>query len=433
MSDPGLRASDWLRLTYGGLVELASPDPVHETAAAWLLACQTLPQPGYPRTPMLAASVVVPKDGGSPYHPAPSAPLADLEPATPQDTAARAEGQGRRINARGCLVAVHSAVEGAPSVALPWRPSDEAPGWWTRLGRRYFPAFERVEVSDWDDVIKAVEEPGPGTRGVIWVRREIGGHEASGNLLYANNHNGQVVLLDGLTSSLARLDTGPQLKGLVLLRALPGASAGTLPSWRRAAPDFASAAEKAQRWLDDSYGGQVVLDRPTGQDETRRGWVFSCNTRRFLDGGHWQDAMLDATVVVPKDSAAPFGLPNSDPWAWLARWDAGENPGTADLPAPPPPGEASWYGPTLAQLGQVLSVSEHTDWQTTLGALSALPVGARAVVWVHRTDGRGREAVGWLVNVVRLEAGVVLVDGATGEPASLDATGVSRLRVISYR
>ncbi|MGW1806246.1 YrhB domain-containing protein [Streptomyces sp. NPDC002078] len=426
------RAATWLNGTYGGLVELSAPQPVHETATAWLLACRTLPQPGYPQTPMLASSVVVPKDGGSPFHPAPSTPLADLEPAGPEEAAARVEGQPRRINARGCLIAVHSAVNGCPSVALPWRPADEAPGWWPRMARRYFPGFEKVAVSDWDDVVKAVADPGPDTRGLVWVRREIGGQEATGNLLYAQNHKGQVVLLDGLTSSLARLDTAPLLREIVLLRALPGASAGRRSPWQRSAPDFASAVAKARLWLDDTYRGQVDLDRPTAQDETQRGWVFSCNSRRFLDAGQWQDAMLDATVVVPKDDTAPFGLPNSAPWAWLARWDAGEDPGTANLPTPPAPGHAAWYEPTLAQLGQVLSVSEHPDWQTTLDALSALPVGARALVWVRRTDGRGREAVGWLVNAVRLEDGVMVIDGSSDEPVSFDPTGVHRLHVIRY-
>ncbi|MFD8390381.1 YrhB domain-containing protein [Streptomyces sp. NPDC059680] len=427
------RAATWLNDTYGGLVELSAPQPVHETATAWMFACRALAQPGYPSTPMLASSVVVPKDGGSLFHPAPSSPLADLEHAPSQEAAQRVEGQPRRINARGCVIALHSAISGAPSVPLPWRPSDEAPGWWARLGRRYFPAFERVDVSDWDDVIKAVGEPGPDTRGVIWVRRELGGHEATGNLLYAHNNKGQVVLLDGLTSSLARLDTAPLLRELVLLRALPGASAGRRSPWQHSAPDFASAVAKARLWLDDAYRGQVDLDRPTAQDETRRGWVFSCNSRHFLGAGQWQDAMLDATVVVPKDDTAPFGLPNSAPWDWLARWDAGEDPGTANLPTPPAPGHASWYEPTLAQLGQVLSVSEHPDWQATLEALSALPVGARALVWVRRTDGRGREAVGWLVNAVRLEDGVMVIDGSSDEPVSLDPTGVHRLHVIRYR
>jgi hypothetical protein len=38
-----------------------------------------------------------------------------------------------------------------------------------------------------------------------------------------------------------------------------------------------------------------------------------------------------------------------------------------------------------------------------------------------------------LVNALRLEDGVVLVDGSSGEPAVLDPTGVHRLHVVRYR
>jgi hypothetical protein len=206
---------------YGGVVELADRSPVHESATAWLMACRALPQPGFPGTPMLAASVVVPKDGSAPFHPAPGDPLADLDPVAPAEAAHRIQGRPRRLNARGCVVAVHCGVDGSPSAALPWHPSHEAPGWWDRLARRCFPGFRQVRVSDWDDVIRAVEQPGPDTRGVIWVRREIGGHEITGNLLYAHNYQGQVVF-HGVTGSLGRLDTPVLLRELVLLRAVPG-------------------------------------------------------------------------------------------------------------------------------------------------------------------------------------------------------------------
>lgn len=223
MPNPARQAVTWLMSTYGGLVELAAPHPVHETETAWMLACRIVPQPRYPRTPMLAASVVVPKSGGSPFHPAPGDPLGDLGPAaSPKEAVLRVAGQSRRINARGCVVSLHSVVSGARSVPLPWRPSDEAPGWVARLKHRYFPAFTRIPVDGWDDVVRALAEPGPETRGVVWVRREIGGHESTGNLLYAHNNNGRVVLLDGLTSSLAQLDTS-LVRELVLLRALPEA------------------------------------------------------------------------------------------------------------------------------------------------------------------------------------------------------------------
>jgi hypothetical protein len=68
---------------------------------------------------------------------------------------------------RGCVVTLHSAIDGAPSTPLRWQPSDEAPGWWDRLTRRYFPQFTRVEVGGWDDVIRAVTETGPDPRGVV--------------------------------------------------------------------------------------------------------------------------------------------------------------------------------------------------------------------------------------------------------------------------
>ncbi|MFJ9741027.1 toxin glutamine deamidase domain-containing protein [Streptomyces sp. NPDC101166] len=221
LPDPTQRATDWLRLVYGGLVEPATAHPVHETATAWLLPCRTVPQPGYPRTPMLAASIVVPKDGTAPFHPAPADPLADMAPpASSTEAAARVQGQPRRINARGCTVAVHSLISGAPSTPLPWRPSDEAPGWVARLMRRYFAGFTHTPADTWDDVVKAMSEFGPDTRGVIWLRREIGGHEATGNLLYAHNNMGRVVFLDGLTSSLARLDTS-HIRELTLLRSAP--------------------------------------------------------------------------------------------------------------------------------------------------------------------------------------------------------------------
>ncbi|MDA4886262.1 YrhB domain-containing protein [Streptomyces sp. CCM_MD2014] len=432
MPGPDQAATAWLNATYGGLVQLTVPHPVHETSSAWLMACRPLPQPGYPETPMMTASVVVPKDGSAPFHPAPSAPLADLEPAPPREAAARAEHQARRVNARGCVIALHSAIGGAPSVALPWKPADEAPGWWDRLTRRYFPEFARVPVNGWDDVVQAVAEPGPDTRGVVWVRRAVAGHEATGHLLYAHNNKGQVVLLDPLTSALARLDD-PLVRELVLVRALPGALTPRRAGWERAAPDFAAAVDKARHWLRGAYGGAVELHAPTAEDETTRGWVFSCNTTRFLRDGNWSDAMLDATVVVPKDESAPFGLPNTDPWTWLARWDAGTEPGTAGLEQPPAPAHAAWFEPTLAELGPVLSVSEHQDFAAVMEAADALPVAARALIWARRTDGRGREAVGRLLNVLRLESGVMVVDGSSGDPVSFDPTGVHRLHLIRYR
>ncbi|WP_172624674.1 toxin glutamine deamidase domain-containing protein [Streptomyces griseofuscus] len=116
---------------------------------------------------------------------------------------------------------MHCGIDGIPVTALPWRPFHEAPGWWERLGRRYFPRFEPVAVRDWDDVVRAVEAPGPGTRGIVRVRRRLRDQEVSGNLLYVHNNQGRVVFLDGLAGALGRLDPPPLLRELTLLRTLP--------------------------------------------------------------------------------------------------------------------------------------------------------------------------------------------------------------------
>ena len=65
-------------------------------------------------------------------------------------------------------------------------------------------------------MVRAVADPGPDTRGVVWLRREAGGVEATGNLLYAHNNKG-VVLLDGMAGGLAKLDTS-LLRELLLIR-----------------------------------------------------------------------------------------------------------------------------------------------------------------------------------------------------------------------
>lgn len=202
---------------------------------------------------------------------------------------------------------VHSAIDGAQSTPLPWQPSDEAPGWWARLTRRYFPAFEQVAVSDWDSVIRAVAEPGPDTRGLVWVRRELGGAEATGNLLYAHNHKGQVVFLDAQVG-VWRSSTRPTLRDLVLMRAVPRAQPPRRP-WEAEAHDYSSALRKAQLWLDQAYHGEAELVDPAPQDEIRRGWVFACNTKRHLRDGRWQDAMLDATLVVPRKQPLRSAFP----------------------------------------------------------------------------------------------------------------------------
>ncbi|MGW6295272.1 toxin glutamine deamidase domain-containing protein [Streptomyces sp. NPDC055058] len=221
MNRPARLATEWLRQTYGGLVELSAPDPVHETPAAWLLACRSVTQPGFPRTPMLAASVVVPRYSGLPFHPAPSAPLADLDPAPAWEHADRQVSQPARLNVRGRTVALHHRIDRTAASPLPWAPGHEAPGWWGRLVRRYFPGFRETPAGDWDDVVRALTGAGPDARGLVWVRRELGGQEITGHLVYGHNNDGRVVFLDAMTASPARLETGG-VRELRLLLAPPG-------------------------------------------------------------------------------------------------------------------------------------------------------------------------------------------------------------------
>ncbi|MFI1942215.1 YrhB domain-containing protein [Streptomyces purpureus] len=429
--DPQQQALQWLRSTYHGLVELAAPGPVAEDAHTWLFACRAVEQPGYPATPMLASSVVVPKNGMTPFHPAAPDPWGDVA-AFGRSPAPREYGtQARVLNSRGCVVTVAAALGGGPSSTLPWSPAHEGPGWWELLLRRYFPAARPLTCRSWEELIAAARETGPGTRGVVWVRREIAGYEASGHLLYVDNNGGQVVILDGMTGGLARLET-QGIRELVFARTAPRAAVEPEP-WLRAATDLRTAVEKAGAWLHRTYDDPVVLVDPSPADENRRGWLFACQSQEFLRGGDWTRAMLDGAVVVPKAHGEPFGLPNSYPWPWLAAWEQGGTPGEAGMPLPPRPGSAVWFPTTMAQLGQVLSVSEHSAWDTLLDELSAFPVGARALIWARRRDGQGRESVGLLLTGFRSEQGTGVVDGSAAPLTDLNAVAASGFRLIRYR
>ncbi|MGY3203456.1 hypothetical protein ACVW19_003971 [Streptomyces sp. TE5632] len=76
-------------------------------------------------------------------------------------------------------------------------------------------------MDDWDDIIRAVGTTGPDSRGLVWVRRELGGREITGHLVHVHNNNGQVVFLDPMTASSAELET-TGVRELRLLRSLPG-------------------------------------------------------------------------------------------------------------------------------------------------------------------------------------------------------------------
>ncbi|WP_406085565.1 YrhB domain-containing protein [Streptomyces virginiae] len=421
-AEPWQTALEWLLSTYNGLVELVSIEPVTEDAGTWLFACRTTEQPGYPRTPMLAASLVVPKDYGEPFHPASYDPWGDASAYTRDPVERDPQAQARRLNARGCVVTTAAAIAGGPSSPLPWQPAHEAPGWWELLLRRYFPAARELRCASWDEVITRAEETGPDTQGVVWVRRVIGGTEVSGHLLYARNNNGQVVFLDGMTGGLARLDQVGVLQ-LVFARVEPGA--GVPP----AAPDLRTARHKAERWLRDTFADPVELVEPAAEDETARGWLFACQTTAALRTGDWRHAMLDAAVVVPKGPQEPFLLPNADPWGFLAAWDRNEPAGPV-----PAPDKADWFSSTMAELGPVLSVSEHPTVAAAVGGLRALPAGGRALVWVRRLDARGRESTGVLLAGLHSESGMVgLIDSSAEELRDLDGFRESGVRVVRYR
>ncbi|WP_328535259.1 toxin glutamine deamidase domain-containing protein [Streptomyces sp. NBC_00344] len=188
----------------------------------WVFGVAALPVPGsrsVPPAPVLTSLVCVPKNGMTPFHPVTGGPWGDLADFESEPRHRDLAVQSRRTNARGAVVAAHAWVGGAPAAALPWHPSHEAPTWWEDFLRRPLPTAQVGPCADWDTVIRAVHEPGPGTTGV-WVRRELYGVEATGHLLYAHNKNGRVALLGPQTQRLALLET-ENVREVMFARILP--------------------------------------------------------------------------------------------------------------------------------------------------------------------------------------------------------------------
>lgn len=213
-SAPVYAASIWLGHTYGGLAELASPEPVVESPTALVFPCRLVADRP---TPMLTSTVAVPHNGSSPFHLATDDPFGDLAAHAGEHAPRTWQQQAFRTNARGCVVAADAAVDGFAAAALPWRPEHEMPGWWDRMIHTHFPTAEVAACGSWDEAIRAVMETGPDTRAVIWVRRELRGQEFTGHLLYAHNNDGHVVILDAQLGGLAELEV-THLRGLVLAR-----------------------------------------------------------------------------------------------------------------------------------------------------------------------------------------------------------------------
>ncbi|ACU40260.1 hypothetical protein KCV87_23680 [Actinosynnema pretiosum subsp. pretiosum] len=415
-------AERWLDHVYGGAVE-PSGDALLVTPAYTVFGCRYTGSD----EPMLAAALAVPGDGGQPFPLPNDDPFSVLDLVDGQPVARALTDPADwvwRLNARGSVVAVDALVDRRPASVVPWRPEHELPGWWDRLRAWHFPHAEVSAVPDWEAAVAALRDGGEDTRGVVWVRRELAGTEVTGHLLYAHHGPDGVVVLDGMRGGPADLEV-VAVKELVLAR------------FHRPRPPvellgFEAAVRRAEEHLAQAYGaGEVVLVDPSPEDELSRGWLFACTTVAYRDSDDLRYQMLDAALVVPKESdRAPFALPNADPWPWLERWDAGD---AAGLDAPPAPSHAAWIGHTAAELGQVTGVSTHLGWAGVFGEFAGMEVGRTALVWVRRRDRRGRETVGHLLNGRRAEGGVQLADGTRPEPPVLTDEGLLGLHVIHYR
>jgi hypothetical protein len=141
--------------------------------------------------------------------------------------------------------------------------------------------------------------------------------------------------------------------------------------------------------------------------------------------------MLDTALVVPKDEGEPFGLPNSDPWVWLARWDGGTEPGAKGLDPPPKPGPARWIPQTMGRLGPWSP--SRTTRNGQLSWPNSPPPPRELARWSGREDRRGRESVGLLVVASHTPKGLLLIDAARDAPAAPDNTGVRSLQGLRYR
>lgn len=436
-------ARQWLRQVYRGRVELGADCAVAESDEAFVFTCRAVVPAGAPAAaPLLNVSLAVPKDGAPPFHLANDDPWGDLAGLADDPSPRLPQERIGRTNARGALLAADALVAGSRIEAAPWRPRDEEIDWWPRFLGRYFPGAEVHDCADWDEVGKLVGAGGEGCRGVVWVRREANGHEATGHLVYALFDRGRVVYLDGMRGGPADVEGEDDARALTLARFHRARPASAVLPWRQPAPDLAAAAAKAQSWLDDSYGaGSVRLLAPGPADDLGRGWFLPCNSTAYLVGGDWSAAMLDAAVVVPKDGEPPFCLPQDRPWAWLERWCAGGVPGSDGLEPLPVPGspEPGWLARALASVGEGATAADVKEsasfgsWAEAKTALDGYPYGSAAVVWIRRVDARGREVTGRVLRALRTPAGTVLSDPWSAEPPTEETAGVAGLGVLRYR
>lgn len=307
MIDPIRSAAAWLDQVYGGRVAVLDAAPIAEGRDSWLVRCGHVDPAAQP---MLAGTVVVPKDGRAPFPAANAAPIDEalnLEPAAPVPP-----GEERwrwRVNARNCVVTAEAVLRGASASALPWRPEDERADWWGQLLAVHFPGATSTTYRSWSDALSAVAAAGPEARAVIWLRRRFRGVEVAGHLLLATPWDDGLLVLDPQRGVPADL-RDDEVHELAVATFHPTSTEPVEVPWRTAAVDLGSAVAKAEAWLNATYDGEVVLVDPAPADEVRRGWLFACTTVQYQRTGDWRHQLLDAALVVPKDAAEdPFGLP----------------------------------------------------------------------------------------------------------------------------
>ncbi|MEU5162030.1 YrhB domain-containing protein [Streptomyces sp. NPDC020875] len=239
-------AHHWLQQTYRGPVELAVPQPVAQDGATWLFGCRTVVFPGRAAGPMLAASLVVPKDGGVPFHPAADDPFGDAAayPRTPPELRAP-QARARRLNARGWLFAVETVArlrggdwrdamvdaavvvpKGAQQPFLlpnddPWgyfaawdrgdavgpTPEPGPAAWFGPTLRKLGSVLSVSEHRDVGEAMAGLFALPPGARALVWLSRLDGRGRSSTGLLLTGvrTPDGGAALLDGSARPLTDL------------------------------------------------------------------------------------------------------------------------------------------------------------------------------------------------------------------------------------
>ncbi|WP_246869040.1 toxin glutamine deamidase domain-containing protein [Saccharopolyspora sp. ASAGF58] len=158
------------------------------------------------------------------------------------------------------MIATDAAVNCRLASALPWDPAGETPGWWDRMLATYFPDAEVVTCATWADASSTIVDGGVGTRAVVWLRRQFGGRELAGHLLYADYVDDAVVFLDGLRGTVAEQNDAEVAELVVArFRRRQGDSVGGLLPWEVAVDEFAGAVEKVEAWLVYRCDGEVGL------------------------------------------------------------------------------------------------------------------------------------------------------------------------------